>query len=130
MLRYLPFALVLLAGCADTPFTDAAPVGADGITFTADQTRYGNGDEAHLTLRNGSDETLTTGVLECAGLERWDGSEWAFSPEGNDRACIELAVVLEPGDSLGGDIQLDVPDGTYRFVLGYPDVATGSFRVE
>jgi hypothetical protein len=128
-------ALVLLAGCADAPFTDSAPVRPRGVEFTADRTAYDNDDEVALRLVNHSPDTLLTGVLECAVLERWTGRAWETSPDGNDRGCILIGVYLEPGDALDGRVRLDVPDGSYRFVYGvYAEgterAATGAFRVE
>ena len=129
------FALALLAGCADAPFTDSAPVRPRGVEFTADRTAYDNDDEVALRLVNRSPDTLLTGVLECAVLERWTGTAWETSAAGNDRACIDIGVEVRPGDALDGRVRLDVPDGSYRFVYDVFGVdvdraATGAFRVE
>lgn len=132
----LALGLALLAGCdSAAPFVDTSPVETDEAAFTADRSAYARGDDAALRLRNVSTDTLTTGVLECAVLERWDGDSWTATPIGNDRACIEIAVVLAPGETLDGTVRLDVPDGSYRFVHGLygrsaTPLATGSFRVE
>jgi hypothetical protein len=134
-MRHSLLALALLAGCGDAPFTDSAPVRPRGVEFTADRTAYDNDDEAALRLVNRSADTLVTGVLECAVLERWTGTAWETSGAGNERPCIEIAVNLEPGDALDGRVRLDVPDGSYRFVHdlygeGTERAATAAFRVE
>ena len=133
--------LVALAGCnaagtlADVPSANAGPLAPEGISLTADQTAYGHGDEARLTLRNGSAVTATTGVLECAQIETWTGTAWTTSAEGNDRACIEIARVLAPGETMTGTVALDVPAGHYRLVQSVSldgagvTAATAAFRV-
>ena len=134
----LTLALILLAaaGCdAAGPLVTTAPVVAAGMGFTTDRDAYRRGDTATLLLRNVSADTLTMGVLECATLESWAGTAWTARPSDNDRACIEIARVLAPGETMDGRIALDVPEGSYRFVHGLygqsaTSAATGAFRVE
>ena len=135
--------LVALAGCnasgplADVPPANASPLAPEGVALTADRTAYGRGDEARLTLRNGSALTATTGMLECAQIEAWTGTAWTASAEGNDRACIEIARVLAPGEAMTGSVPLDVPAGQYRLVQSVSfdgadagvTAATAAFRV-
>lgn len=134
-------ALLLAAGLAsacDSPasLAESAPVAADGVLLMADDDTYRPGDAAHLTLANGAADTVTTGVLECAVLEHWSGAAWALAPDGNDRACILLAVAVAPGDVHTGSVPLDVPAGVYRAAqdVAVGDrpmrVATAAFRVE
>ena len=135
-MRLIAALLVLAAaGCDTAPFADASPIGTGEMAFTADRDAYRRGDTAALTLRNLSADTLTTGVLECAFLEVWDGEAWTIRASDNGRACIEIAVVLAPGETLTGAVELDVPDGSYRFVHGLYGqsalpLATGAFRVD
>ncbi|HEX9953414.1 MAG TPA: hypothetical protein VGB53_16710 [Rubricoccaceae bacterium] len=140
---FLALLLVALAGCnaagvlADVPDASAGPVSPDGLSLVADQMAYSRGETARLTLRNGSAVTATTGVLECAQVETWTGSAWMVSAEGNDRACIMIARVLAPGETMTGTVALDVPAGQYRLVQsvslegadGGVTAATAAFRV-
>lgn len=133
----LAFALPLAAGCdAAGPLAVDAPLRAEGVSLTADRDAYRAGEPIRLTLVNGAPRELTTGVLECATLERWSGRAWDTSRDGNDRACILIALVLEPGRSVGGEVRVRVPDGSYRLVQHVSvgersaTVATGAFRIE
>lgn len=101
---------------ADVPPPGA--VGPAGLTLTADADTYTRGDTAHFTLRNESDATYGMGVLECGVLERPADGGWEQSPEGNDRACIQIYRYLAPGETMEADVPLDVPPGTYRFSHG------------
>lgn len=130
------FALALwLAGC-DTvagPRSDDGPVRQAGVSLDADRTLYDDGDEVHLTLRNDGSATYMTGVLECAELERWDGTAWVPSRMRDDVACILIGLYLEPGQSIDGTPRLNVPAGSYRFTVALTDrvrVATAALRVE
>lgn len=107
-------ALLALVGCASTPapLPDAPP---PGLALTADATRYAAGDEARLTLTNGSETTFQMGVIGCAVLQIPEEGEWVTSPAGNDRACIALLQTFRPGESETVAIPLDVPAGVYRF---------------
>ncbi len=136
--------LVVLTGCSvppaltDVPPTNAGPLAPNGLSLTANQTSYARGATARLTLRNAAQMTATTGVLECAQLEGWTGGAWVTSPVGNDRACIQIARVLRPGETMAGGVKLDVPAGTYRLMqsvsLEGAEVAeivtTAAFRVQ
>ncbi|HEX8385010.1 MAG TPA: immunoglobulin-like domain-containing protein [Rubricoccaceae bacterium] len=137
-MRLLVALSFLVAGCqAAAPLVDVAPVSSDGLTLTADKDAYARGETARLDLRNGGTATATTGVLECAHIERWTGAAWERSAEGNDRACIMIARILQPGESMTGAVPLDVPAGAYRLTQGVSvegsetgvSVSTGSFRV-
>ncbi len=114
--------LVVLAGCSartaltDVPPANSGPVAPSGLALTADGASYARGATARLTLRNGSPAVATTGVLECAQVETWTSGAWATSPVGNDRACIMIARVLQPGETMTGGVRLDVPAGSYRLV--------------
>ena len=135
----LAAALLLAAGCNTAgPLVDTAPVTTDGLVLTADARAYGRGDTARLTLTNGSAATATTGVLECALVERWTGAAWTPSASGNDRACIQIARILAPGDAMTGEVPLDLPAGSYRLTQPVSldgsgesvAVSTASFAVE
>lgn len=140
-MRLLLLAVVapfLAAGCNSAgPLVDAAPVSSAGLTLTADKDAYARGETARLVLRNGGAATATTGVLECAQFERWTGSAWETSPDGNDRACILLAAIVAPGEILTGSVPIDVSAGSYRLTQSVSvegagtsvDVSTASFRV-
>lgn len=138
-MRLLATLFLLAAGACDTagPRADDAPLQVGGVRLTANDNAYRPGAPIRLTLVNGDDGDLTTGVLECAVLERWTGTAWVVSDAGNDRACIEIALVLAPGDEVTGDVRVRVPDGSYRLVhwvsttaASGARVATGAFRVE
>ena len=129
----LTLALTSLLGasaCSGSAPSDPAPpsdaVGPDGLTLTADADAYARGDTAHFTLRNESDVTYGMGVLECGTLERPAGDGWERSPEGNDRACIQIYRYLAPGETMEADLALDVSPGTYRFAHGVNDESTGT----
>lgn len=130
-----PVLALLLASC-DTlagPRSDDGPVRAAGVSLDADRTRYDNRDEVRLTLRNDGAATYTTGVLECAELERWDGTAWVPSRMRDDRACIAIGLFLEPGQTIDGTPRLNVPAGSYRFTVSLAEsvrVATAALRVE
>lgn len=132
----LVFVLPLVGGC-DTagPLAADAPLRAGGVSLTADRDAYRFGAPILLTLSNGASHELTTGVLECAVLERWSGRAWETSRHGNDRACIEIALVLEPGRTATGEVRVRVPSGSYRLTHwvglggGSRQVATGAFRI-
>ena len=136
MRHVLLLSLLILAAC-DTveTFPPEAGVALEGVTLTADRSMYDNDDEVGLTLRNDGAARVETGVLGCAALERRTDAGWVRDAALNDRPCILLLVVLEPGDLEGGSVDLDAvggaPDGTYRFVHGTSvgDVASASFEV-
>ena len=138
MSRLALTAFLALAGCtAGAPLVDTAPLAPGGLTLAADRTAYDRGDSARLTLTNGATATATTGVLECAQIETWTGAAWTLSPAGNDRACIMIARVLAPGETMTGAVVLDVPAGTYRLTQSVSldgaeagvTAATAAFRV-
>ena len=116
MTRILLASLLGLAACttARIPAPPSAPVAPKGVTLTADQSAYARGASAKVTLRNGAPGVAQTGVLECAHIEAWDGTAWEESAVGNDRACILVLRILQPGETMTGMVPLDVPDGTYR----------------
>lgn len=129
--------LVLATGC-DTagPVAADAPLSTEGLTFTTDQPAYRSGAPIRVTLVNGSTAEATTGVLECATLERWNGRTWETSRVGNDRACIMIAHVIAPGRRLDGAVRVRVPAGSYRLAQAVTldsgrsaTVATGAFRI-
>ncbi len=142
-MRILTAFAVLLVGCnasgalVDVPPASAGPVSPDGLTMTADQSVYARGATVRLVLVNGSAAVATTGVLECAQIESWTGAAWVLSAEGNDRACIMIARILQPGETMTGAVPLDVPAGRYRLTqsvsLDGADagvaVSTAAFRV-
>lgn len=127
-------ALVALAAC-DT-LAVYPPEGAlqiDGVSLTADRDVYDNDSEVVLTLRNASASRVESGVLGCAILERRTDSGWTQDVPYNDRACIAIAVYIEPGDVLEGALPLDgVSDGTYRFLhrTNVGTLVTASFVVD
>lgn len=128
--------LVLVAGC-DTagPAAVDAPLRSGGVALTADRDAYRSGEIVWLSLVNGASRELTTGVLECAVLERWSGRAWETSRHGNDRACIMMALVVEPGRTVTAGVPVRAPGGSYRLVQHVSvgergaTVATGAFRI-
>lgn len=139
MRALLPALAVLVAACdSPAPFAGEPPVTARGVFLMTDSDEYARGGSVRLTLANGATQRVTTGVLECARLERWSGTAWALAPHANETACIEIARVLAPGEVLTGTFRADVPDGSYRLVHevtvgdagGSVPVATAAFRVE
>ena len=138
MRSFFALGLLVVAGCtASVPLIEAPPVTAEGLALSADRTTYARGAAVRLVLVNGAPTTATTGVLECAQFETWTGSAWVRSPVGNDRACIMIARVLAPGETMTGDITADVPAGSYRLTPSVSidgadasvTVSTASFRV-
>ena len=131
-------ALLVLAGCTPrAALVGTAALAPGGVALAADRTAYGRGDSVRLTLTNGATATATTGVLECARIETWSGTAWGESSVGNDRACILIARMLAPGETMTGDVVLDVPAGTYRLAQSVTldgaeagvTAATAAFRV-
>jgi hypothetical protein len=110
----LPVALLFAACDTAAPLTSTDAVAREGASLTVDREVYRQGDTAALTLRNAGAARLVTGVLACALVERWDGQGWEPSLDGSDRPCIEIAVVVEPGGRLTGEVPLDVRRGSYR----------------
>lgn len=142
-MRILTAFAVLLVGCnasgalVDVPPASAGAVSSGGLTLAADQSAYARGATVRLVLVNGSAAVATTGVLECAQIESWTGSAWTLSAEGNDRACIMIARILQPGETMAGSVPLDVPAGQYRLTQSVSlegadagvAVSTAAFRV-
>lgn len=96
-----------LAACDTTADTPAPPSDARGegeLALTTDRNAYARGAEIGLRLVNTHAARVTTGVLECAALEIWNGETWSPARERSERVCIELAIGLEPGDQLEGTI--------------------------
>jgi hypothetical protein len=125
--------LLALAAC-DTAavYPPEGPVHASGLALTVDRTSYDRGDDVALSLRNDGDVPVYTGILGCALLERRTEAGWSSDLAFNERACIAIAVEIEPGESLDGTLALDgVRTGTYRFRHGASgvEVATASFVV-
>ena len=110
------FVLVVTVGGCATGAPPARPetasVEAGGLALSADAASYARGEAVQLVLRNTGTTPYEGGVLSCARTERLDGSAWAEVQDG--RACIAMAVTIAPGQSLRGDVSLDVPPGTYR----------------
>ena len=136
-MRTLPLVLLLGLVACDTveTFPPEAGVGLEGVTLATDRDSYNNRSTVGLTLRNDGAEQVLTGVLECAQIERRTDAGWTLDLDLNDRACIAIGIILEPGDDLEGEVDLGdvggVPGGTYRLVQGTSvgDVASPSFEV-
>lgn len=113
----LLLSLLALAACDTLNVAPPPPAevrAGEGLVFTTDRDTYRRGQTAQLELHNARQDTLMTGVVECAQLEVWDGSVWGPAREREGRVCIALGVYLTPGRTLRGAVPLRVPAGTYR----------------
>ncbi|MFN3597678.1 MAG: hypothetical protein ACK41D_10460 [Rubricoccaceae bacterium] len=121
----LLLAALALAACDSTPalLPPGDARGEGELALTTDRDAYVRGAAIGLRLVNTHAERVTTGVLECASLEAWDGEAWAPARERFGRVCIEIAVVLGPGERLRGAIEPVVAQGgIYRAVhTGWTD---------
>ena len=134
MRALLVCSLVALAACdASAPEVADASIEIDGVTLTTDRAAYGGGDDAVLTLTNGGEGVVETGVLACAQLERQRGGGWSRDLPFNDRGCILPLFAFGPGESTTAAVRLaDVAAGSYRFVqdTSVGALATPTFQVE
>ncbi len=120
---FLAFSVIAF-GCAGQPSGDSNPQppanrvdgGIEGVTLTITTSDVEVGGEVEFTFTNGSDDTLTTGALDCVNhYERRDGDRWirveAF------RACIMLAQIHAPGSSSKHRTPAPEQPGRYRLVV-------------
>ena len=118
--RWAGLALVVtasLAACGgeDTLAPQVLPPDSDiAVEFRTDQPQYTIGASAKTTMVNRTTSTLSMGVCNDV-LERAVDAGWVEIPPGNV-ACIALALVVPPGDSvtLSLDLRLASSPGTYR----------------
>lgn len=90
------------------------PESAVAADFHTDKTQYAMGAAAKTTMVNRSADVFTMGVCNDV-LERNTGEAWVEIPPGTV-ACIALAVIVNPGDSvtLALDLKPATMAGTYR----------------
>ncbi len=108
---------VSLTACASERVVQPVPLPPDGaiaVDFRTDRVTYTMGGAAKTTMVNRSPDTITMGVCNDV-LERESGVAWVEVPPGTV-ACIALALILAPGDSvaLNVDLKLATSPGTYR----------------
>lgn len=87
------------------------------VDITPDKTEYAAGTDVVLTVRNVGDEPVAYSF--CArGLQRRAGFAWV-TEDFASHPCASILLVLEPGESVTGTINLptDIPGGTYRVYL-------------
>lgn len=91
------------------------PDGAIAVDFRTDQQQYRIGASAKTTMVNRSPDTITMGVCSDA-LEREVTGGWAEILPNVAIACIALALIVPPGDSvtLSYNLILASTPGTYR----------------
>ena len=126
-------ALALVACDSLDVFPPEQGVRAGSVELVTDAEVYDRGGDIELTLRNGSERTVETGVMGCAVLEMRTATGWTDDIDYNERGCILPLVVIEPGEAYSGTLTLGGVDrGTYRFVHGtnVGDLATASFVVD
>lgn len=120
MLRATVLVLLLAAVSACiTPRPSGGPaadaVTAGGLSLTVSGHQFTRGEAVPLTLTNEGPTTYEGGVLGCATTERWAAGAWTPA-EDDARACILMLATVAPGETMEGEIALDLPPGTYRFV--------------
>lgn len=139
--RLLVVSLLLLVAACGAPRPAIGPPGdaiaAGGLSLTLEGRAYARGEAIPLTLTNTGTVTYEGGVLGCATTERWAAGAWVPA-EDDQRACILMLATLAPGATMDGEIALDLPPGTYRFVHTLTPagggeavtVATRAFRID
>ena len=125
-MRFAPLLfIVVLAGC------DLLGLGGDLVLMT-DQPAYAAEEQVHLVLHNESSTAVSSGALDCAGLEQKVGEHWAPGPE-SLRYCTAVLLGLAPGESVEAAVPLDqgIAPGTYRFTfaVGEPGEYPDRFRI-
>ena len=126
-------ALLLLAGCSSGQgngnSTGPSRQSVSLVTVTTDETTYHPGDQVGMTISNQHIETLYYNA--CIGsLEILDGSAWIPGPE-SLRLCSREAFSVEPGGTRQDttDLDLGLPEGVYRLVLGFSAVGASDDQV-
>jgi hypothetical protein len=110
--------LALVMACSSsTPGTGAPDLREDGdLSLAITSTDVKVGGEVAFRFTNGSDDTVTTGVLDCVNhYERQDGSTWV--PVHPLRACIAMAQLHAPGESNAYQTPAPEQAGTWRLVI-------------
>jgi hypothetical protein len=117
----MPCSLIRLALAALAAVTLAACESATSssvrVDITPDKTEYAAGSNVVLTVRNVGDEAVAYSF--CArGLQRRTGVAWV-TEDFASYPCAAILLVLEPGESVTGTINLptDIPGGIYRVYL-------------
>jgi plastocyanin len=89
---------------------------SDDVTLTINTANVKVGDQVAFTFANNSDDTLTTGALDCVNhYERLEGDEWKRIE--SLRACIMLAQIHSPGSSSDHTTPAPEAPGRYRLVV-------------
>jgi hypothetical protein len=113
-------AVALAVACsADAPGTGSQEPElreASGLTLAVTSTSVKPGSELAFRFRNGTEDTVTTGVLDCVNhFERQDGDEWtAVHPM---RMCVMMAQLHPPGESNSYTTPAPEQVGTWRLVI-------------
>jgi len=126
-IRHTALALLLVAftvaACGGNSAEQTGPgignriVGSsDDVTLTISTSDVKVGGQVAFTFANNSDDTLTTGALDCVNhYERRDGTEWTRVE--SLRACILLAQIHAPGSSSNHTTPAPESPGRYRLVV-------------
>lgn len=112
-----PLALASLACSSGTPGTGQLDLRENGeLSLAITSTEVQTGGEVAFRFTNGSDDTVTTGVLDCVNYyERQDGEDWvAVHPM---RMCIAMAQLHAPGESNSYTTPAPEQPGTWRLVI-------------
>lgn len=110
--------LTLSLGCSTgSPGTGQLDLRENGeLSLAITSTEVESGGEVAFRFTNGSDDTVTTGVLDCVNYyERQDGEEWV--PVHPMRMCIAMAQLHAPGESNSYRTPAPEHPGTWRLVI-------------
>src|SRR5690606_20291069 len=112
-----PLAVVAMACSTGTPGTGQPDLRENGeLSLAITSTEVETGGEVAFRFTNGSDDTVTTGVLDCVNYyERQDGDEWV--PMHPMRMCIAMAQLHAPGESNSYRTPAPENPGTWRLVI-------------
>jgi len=110
--------LAILAACSTgSPGTGAPDLRENGdLSLAVTSTDVKPGGEVAFRFTNGSDDTVTTGVLDCVNFyERQEGTTWV--PVHPLRMCIAMAQLHAPGESNSYTTPAPEQAGTWRLVI-------------
>ena len=116
--------LLLLAALAAAGCDSALDAGPSfSATLTTDGRAYAPNAEATLIVENTGTIPLEFAPLTCSARLEAEGSEgrWASVARGERPECLDVVVVLPPGEAADAPIPLGVDAGTYRLLLDVSD---------
>lgn len=115
----LLLAALAVAGC-DSVLADGPSFSA---TLATDGRAYAPGAEARLIVENTGTVPVEFAPLNCsARLEAEESEgEWALVARAGRPECLDVVVVLPPGEAADAPIPLGAAPGTYRLLLDVSD---------